>query len=198
MNSGFWACAINTNCSTFLIDLVTNFICVGCLQLLFWRYEVKMVAHDVKFTTKEHRALMKFLFLKGKSAKEIYDDMSFTLDEKSPSYSTVKTWVAGFKTGHFSTEDEDCPGKPLVVNVEAVHSTILAGQRILAKKIAETLQMSRECVGFIINDVLDMRKLSAKRVPKCLNVDQKRDHVVASQAIFEHLDGTEQASWLDL
>jgi transposase len=58
---------------------------------------------------------MKFLFLKGKSAKEIYDDMSVTLGEKSPSYSTVKNWVARFKTEHFSTEDEDRPGRPFVV-----------------------------------------------------------------------------------
>jgi orotate phosphoribosyltransferase-like protein len=56
-------------------------------------------------------------------------------------------------------------------NVDIVHSMILADQRISAKKIAETLEISRECVGYIIHDVLDMRKLSAKWVPKCLNVD---------------------------
>jgi hypothetical protein len=33
-------------------------------------------------------------------------------------------------------------------------------------------------------DVLDMRKLSATWVPKCLNVGQKRDYVVVSQEIF--------------
>jgi hypothetical protein len=33
-------------------------------------------------------------------------------------------------------------------------------------------------------DVLDMRKISAKWVPKCLNVDQKCDYVVASQEIL--------------
>jgi hypothetical protein len=32
--------------------------------------------------------------------------------------------------------------------------------------------------------VLDMRKLSAIWVPKCLNVDQKCDCVVATQEIF--------------
>jgi len=47
---------------------------------------------DVEFTTKECTDVMKFLFLKGKT--EIYDDMSVTLGEKSPSYSIVKNWVA--------------------------------------------------------------------------------------------------------
>ncbi|GFG32240.1 hypothetical protein Cfor_01290, partial [Coptotermes formosanus] len=62
----------------------------------------------------------------------------------------------------------------------------LADGRISAKKIADTLEIPRECVGFIIHDVLDMRKLSAKWVPKCLNADQKHDGVVASRAIPEH------------
>jgi hypothetical protein len=79
---------------------------------------------------------MKFLLLQGKRAEEIYDDMSVILGEKSPSYSTVKNSVARFKTGHFSTEDEDRPGGPLVVtvpeNVDAVHNKILEDQRMSA------------------------------------------------------------------
>jgi hypothetical protein len=71
---------------------------------------------------------IKFLFLKGKKAKEIYDNMSVILDEKSTCYSTVKNWFAQIKTGYFSTKDEDCPGRPPVVtvpeNVDAVHSML--------------------------------------------------------------------------
>jgi hypothetical protein len=61
------------------------------------------------------------------------------------SYSTVKNWVAQVRTGHFSNEDEDHPGRGLLVTVlekvDAVHSMILADQRILATAIAETLQI---------------------------------------------------------
>jgi len=45
--------------------------------------------------------------------------------------------------------------------------------RISAKSIAEQLGISRERVGSIIHEYLDMRKLSTKWVLKCLNVDQK-------------------------
>jgi hypothetical protein len=48
---------------------------------------------------------MIYLFLKGNLAKKI-DDMSVTLSDKHPSYSTAKKWVARFRTGHLSTEDE--------------------------------------------------------------------------------------------
>jgi len=50
---------------------------------------------------------------------------------------------------------------------------ILADQRISAKEIEETLEISWECVRFTTHDVLDIRKLSAKWVPKCLSVYQK-------------------------
>jgi hypothetical protein len=70
-----------------------------------------MEAPNIKVMTKEGRAVMQFLFLKGKTAKEIYDDMSLTLVEKSPSYLTVKNWVARCKTEHFNTEGKYCPRK---------------------------------------------------------------------------------------
>jgi hypothetical protein len=44
-------------------------------------------------------------------------------------------------------------------NVDAIHSVILDDRRISARKIAETLAISRERVGDIIHDILDMRKL---------------------------------------
>jgi hypothetical protein len=128
-------------------------------------------------------------FLKRNSAKKIYDDMSVTLGEKRPSYSTVRSWVAGFRTGNLNPEDEECSGRPTRVtfpeNVSAIHSMILDDGRISAKKIAETLAISRERVGYIIHEILDMRKLSDKWVPKCLNADQKRVPVLASQAILD-------------
>jgi hypothetical protein len=45
----------------------------------------------------------------------------------------------------------------------------LDDQTISTTKIAETLVISQGRVGYIIPGILDMRKLSAKWVPKCLN-----------------------------
>ena len=58
--------------------------------------------------------------------------------------------------------------------IDQIHELILADRRISAKSIAEQLSISRERVESIIREDLDMRKLSAKWVPKCLNADQKR------------------------
>jgi hypothetical protein len=129
---------------------------------------------------------MKYLFLKEKRVKDIYDDMSFTLGDKCPS--TIKNGIARFRKGHLCTEDE-CSGRPTELtipeNVAAIHSMIIDDRRIYAKMIAETLVISQGGIGYIIHEIVDMRKLSAKWVPKCLNADQKCDQVLASQAILD-------------
>jgi len=51
--------------------------------------------------------------------------------------------------------------------------------------MAEQLGISRERVGSIIHENLHKRKLSAKWVPKCLNVDQKRQRCQYSEQVLE-------------
>ena len=51
--------------------------------------------------------------------------------------------------------------------------------------VAEQLGISRELVGSTIHEGLDMRKLSAKWVPKCLNADQKRQRCQSSEKLLE-------------
>ena len=58
--------------------------------------------------------------------------------------------------------------------IDQIHKLILEDSRISAKPISEQLGISREWVGSIFHEDLDMRKLSAKCVPRCLNADQKR------------------------
>ena len=66
-----------------------------------------------------------------------------------------------------------------------IHELIFEERRILAKSIAEQLGISRERVGPITHEDLDMRKLSAKWVPKCLNADQKRQRCQSSEKLLE-------------
>ena len=56
---------------------------------------------------------------------------------------------------------------------------------ISAKSIAKQLGISRERVGSNIHEDLDMRKLSAKWVPKCLNADQKHQRCQSSEQLLE-------------
>jgi len=88
----------------------------------------------------------------------------------------------------FSTCDAPRPGRPKTVTtaeiIDKIHDLILEDSRSLAKSILEQMGVSRERVGSIIHD-LDMRKLSANLVPKCLNADQKGQQWQLSEQLLE-------------
>jgi len=65
----------------------------------------------------------------------------------------------------------------------------LKERRISGKSIAEQLGSSRERIGSIIDEDLDMRKLSAKWVSKCLNAEQKRQRCQSSEQLLEFFRG---------
>jgi len=127
--------------------------------------------------------------LQGKAPKEIHVILIETLGEHAPSHVTVKNWVAQFKRGDFSTYDTPRSGRPRVVTtpefIYQIQDLNLEDRRISATSIAEQVGVSREQVVSIIHEDLDMRKLSSKWVPKCLNADQKR---LWCQASEQHLE----------
>ena len=103
--------------------------------------------------------------MQGKAQKEIHALLIETLEEHELLYATVKNCVAQFKCGGFSTRGALRPGLPKTVTtpeiIDQIHELMLEDRRISAKSIAEQLGISRERVGFVIHEDLDMRKLSA-------------------------------------
>ena len=124
------------------------------------------------FNNIERRGLIKFFFPARQGAI-----LTETLGEHAPSYITVKNWVVQFIRGAFSIRIDPCPGRSKTVTIpEIIHQIfefIVEDRRISAKSVAEQLGISRERVGFIIHEDLDMRKLSAKWVPNSLKAYKK-------------------------
>ena len=77
---------------------------------------------------------------------------------------------------------------------DQIHELILEDLRISAKSIAEQLGISRERVGSIIHEDLDMRKLSAKRVPKCLDANRKRQRCQLSEQLLKFFGAIQMIS----
>jgi hypothetical protein len=71
-------------------------------------------------------------------------------------FSTVKIWTARFKCGHTSLEDDPCEGHPKSATIpeiiEQVHDMVLDDQRMELREIAETIGISKECVGYILHE----------------------------------------------
>ena len=72
---------------------------------LLQRFKGSMPGDARDFNNIETRAVIKFFSLQGKASKEIHAILTETLGEHTPSYATVKNWVAQFKPGDFSTCD---------------------------------------------------------------------------------------------
>ena len=74
-----------------------------------------------------------FFLLQGKSLKEIHAILIETLGEHVPSYATVKSLVAQFKRGDFSTCDAPCLGRPKTGTTpeitDQIHDLILEDRR---------------------------------------------------------------------
>ena len=60
--------------------------------------------------------------------------MVATLGKDAPSYATVKRWVAEFKRGRQSLEDDPRPGRPVTVAtpemVNKVHDIVMTDRRV--------------------------------------------------------------------
>ncbi|GBP36043.1 Putative uncharacterized protein FLJ37770 [Eumeta japonica] len=148
-----------------------------------------MSAESSNLSNIEHRAVIKYFVKKGKTAKEIFEDMVSVLQESAPSYTMVKKWARLFQQGRESCEDDPRPGRPVTVvteeNVRKIEKLVLADRRIKLWQIAEELQISKERVGEIIHEHMNMRKISARWVPKMLTPFDKQRRLQTSKDFLE-------------
>ena len=82
-----------------------------------------------------------------------------------------------------STEDDARSGRPKEAvtdeNIKKVHKIIFDNRKVKLIEIAETLKISKERVGHILDGYLDIRKLCLKWVPRELTTDQKQQRKIA-------------------
>ena len=129
------------------------------------------MASDAKacFSSKvEYRAVIRYLYLKSKTGKEINGELADVYGSSAPSYAQVKFWVGEFKCGRTSLEDEARSGRPLDATDEEmckkVRDLVYSDRWIQVEEIAQALGISHGSVSTILHDRLQknvgMRKLS--------------------------------------
>ena len=144
-----------------------------------------------RFSSKvEYRAVMRHLYLKGKTGKEIHGELADVYGSSAPSYAQVKFWVGEFKRGRTSLEDEARSGRPLDATDEEmckkVRDLVYSDRRIQVEEIAQALGSSHGSVSTILHDRLGMRKLTARWVPKSLSDEQQATRASVWSALLKH------------
>jgi transposase len=118
----------------------------------------------------EIRAVIKYLSKNRMSHTEIHEDFIDTIRKESPSYSTLKTWAAEFKTGRAGIKDDERPGRQKEAtnyeSAEAVHDLVMCDRRQDLRSIAWEVSISFGSVQAILTDVYGISKVSARWVPR--------------------------------
>ena len=137
----------------------------------------------------EFRAVIKFLTKEGAKAKEIHRRMPDMYGDSSPKYSTVAKWSAEFKRGRDSLEDDLRPGSSADVisqeMIDRVETLVLNNRRIKIAEPASECGISNGSVYTIIHEHLGMSKISARWVPRNLNMQDHQQRVESSQELLE-------------
>jgi len=145
-----------------------------------------------KMDTIEYRAVIRFFVREGLTSNEIHSTFINVYGDSSPSFSTIKKWAAEFKRGRTSLEDDPREGRPKSATtpeiIEQVHDMLLDDRRMKVHEIAETIGISKERVGYILHEELDMKKLCARWVPRLLTADQKRIRMKVSEQCWERFN----------
>jgi len=147
---------------------------------------------SLKMDKIEYRAVIKFFVKEGLMPKKISSKFIKVYGDSSPLFSTIKKWAAEFQRGHTSLDDdprEGCPKSATTPEIiEQVHNMVLDDWRMKVREIAETIGISKEHVGYILHEELDIKKLCARWVLRLLTADQKRTRMKISEQCLEHFN----------
>jgi histone-lysine N-methyltransferase SETMAR len=133
--------------------------------------------------------IIKFFIKEGLMPNEIHSKFIKVYGDSPLLFSTIKKWAAEIKHGRTSLENDPHEGHPESATtseiIEQVHNMVLDDQQMKVREIAETIGISKEHVGYILHEELDMKKLCARWMPHLLTEDQKCTRMKISEQCLE-------------
>ena len=156
------------------------------------------MASDAKasFSSKvEYHAVIRYLYLKGKTGQEIHCELTNVYGSSAPSYAQVKFWVTEFRRGRTSLEDETRSGCPSDATDEEicnkVWDLVYSDRPVKVEEIVNALHISHGSVSTILHDCLGKRKLTARWVPKSLSDKQMATKASVCSALLKRFRSKE-------
>ena len=151
---------------------------------------------QVSFSSKvEYHAVIRYLYLKGKTGQEIHCELTNVYGSSAPSYAQVKFWVGEFKCSRTSLEDKTRSRRPSDATNEEmcnkVRDLVSTDRRIKVEDIANALHISHGSVSTTLHDHLGMHKLTACWVPKSLSDEQMATRASVYSALLKRFRSKE-------
>ena len=130
-----------------------------------------------KMEKSDVRAVIKHLYLKGLTPKEIKAELDEVYGISAPVLATIYNWINEFKRGRISTKDEHRSGRPLEVTtpkmIKKIHDMVLSDQQIKVREIVEITGISQGTVFSILHEKLGVKKISGRWVPHLISEENE-------------------------
>ena len=143
----------------------------------------------------EYRAIIRYLYLKGKTGQKIHCELNSVYGSSAPSYAQVKFWVGEFKYGRTSLEDKTRSGRPSDATDEEmcnkVRDLVYSDRRVKVEETENALHISHGSVSTILHHRLGMGKLTARWVPKSLSDEQMATSASVCSALLKRFRSKE-------
>ncbi|XP_043660724.1 protein GVQW3-like [Drosophila teissieri] len=93
----------------------------------------------MEFTNAEIRAILKFSFVKGKSARETFREINGVLGDGTLSLRTAEEWFRRFRAGENDTMDKPAGGRPVTTNTDQIMEYIELDRHVASRDIAQEM-----------------------------------------------------------
>ncbi|CAF4715888.1 unnamed protein product [Rotaria sp. Silwood2] len=129
-------------------------------------------------------------------ARVIYEELHSVFADEAPPLRTVERWAKWFREGREEVEDEARPGRPVTEttteNIEQIRRLIDDDPYSTIEELQEQTGLSYSTTQRIISDHLQLRKITARYIPKHLTDFQRAERV---RICKENLEKFEKRIW---
>lgn len=138
----------------------------------------RVIHTTTKMDKEDYRVLIKHCFLMGKTSQQSLKWLQKCYPTSAPSRTTVYRWFSELKLGRTSTVDAPRSGRPKEATnaeiVRQVHRIVSKNPTVKLRELADAVGISKERVGFIMHDLLEMKKVSGRWEPHHQQPQQRR------------------------
>ena len=125
----------------------------------------------VSFSSKvEYCAVIRYLYLEGKTGQEIHCELTNVYGSSAPSYAQVKFWVGEFKRSRTSLEDKTRSGRPSDATDKEMYNKVwdlvYSDRRIKVEEIANALHISHGSISTTLHDPIRYAQANSPLGPK--------------------------------
>lgn len=126
----------------------------------------------------------------------IHDELRRVFGDEAPSFSTIARWSQWFREGREEIADEVQSGRPITEttseNIEQIRDIIGIDPHVTVDELQAETDLSHGTIQRIISDHLNLRKITARYIPKHLTDSQRAERV---RICKENLAKFESGAW---